>query len=113
MLTPAEITLQITCKLLIQHDASMRSFESPHLRNIFLAFVIKSRGLDWVSEYRNDGYFILNGLSPQEELLGSISHDVHTPLSSLQRTLRDARRRIMSSIVQLQSLFAQVERTPL
>jgi len=62
----------------------------------------KVMGLAWVREWRDDGYFILDGLSPQEESFSSMSNDVATSSEFDPTNIEDARKRIMSSIVQRQ-----------
>jgi hypothetical protein len=62
----------------------------------------KVMGLAWVRDWRNDGYFILDGLSPQEESLGRTSNEGSASSEFSPTNIEDARRRIMSSIVQRQ-----------
>ena len=62
----------------------------------------KVMGLAWVRQWRNDGYFILDGLSPQEESFSLIANDVIAASEFDPTSIEDARKRIESSIVQRQ-----------
>jgi predicted restriction endonuclease len=48
-------------------------------------------GLAWVREWRDDGYFVLAGLSPSEETLGFSSDHVVDSTSLVPSNIEDAR----------------------
>src|ERR1017187_444750 len=62
----------------------------------------KVMGLAWVVEWRNDGYFILEGLTPAEETLPIDSGPLVQDETIDSVSAGDARRRIQASIIQRQ-----------
>jgi putative restriction endonuclease len=62
----------------------------------------KVMGLAWVREWREDGYFILDGLSPDEESFDYLSNDAVKSAQFDPVNIEDGRQRILSSIIQRQ-----------